>query len=605
MILTLYKNCILNDNYNEVFDLTLRKVDGVESSVFTDYLKSLSNTVINLPNVYYSRNMSFTLRISGDNKAKEAFEYNYCKIEAEGIIRYCFITDIELANSVATYYTEEDIWSNYAYDMQFRYGYLTQSKKLQYNDLDISFYHLPQDYQSNNKIQLYEAHKLATSEDIKFNIICQLQCYTIATKEQPTRRASKYVLITNNAANQAFTYLEATSLLLNMEYASSFATLTLGDNLKWIGIDTANFEIDNVYIIPARWDIGAWIRSASEKDKTAGLVASKSFEMQSKESLISGITTFAANFYNLSYFLIDDGFHHYPRLLEDGIVKNNFKTKSIGTYTSQYDLSMNGTDISYSVTCFSSDTSFTLFLNVQEKIIDITNDFYYDIPIDALTADVMAQRKIAHNLAIYNNVKGIISGTAETALNAGAIASGNISSISSSYIKRNYAKRERADKLLGKKYLTSRTTSSATTKSALGTGSVSGILGGVGDIADGIAGLIAEFTPAYTSVSGVFATSIAILNASLGIVYSEITPDNEKIVNDFISLVGYNVYEVIKQNLIFKQNFTDYNILRFNEIDIYGSFPQSIKLALESILTSGFKIWYNSELKEKIENADI
>ena len=31
----------------------------------------------------------------------------------------------------------------------------------------------------------------------------------------------------------------------------------------------------------------------------------------------------------------------------------------------------------------------------------------------------------------------------------------------------------------------------------------------------------------------------------------------------------------------------------------------NIKEALEDILTNGFKIWYNSELKEKIENADI
>lgn len=596
MILTLYKNCILNDNYNEVFDLTLRTVDGVESSVFTDYLKSLKNTVINLPNVYYSRNMSFTLGISGDNKAKEAFEYNYCKIEAEGIVRYCFITDIQLANSVATYYTEEDIWSNYAYDMQIRYGYLTQSKKLKYNNLDINFYHLPQEYQSNNKIILYEAHKITQSERIKFNIICQLQCYTIATKEHPTKRASKYVLITNSSANYNFTYLEATSLLLSIEYASSFATLTLGDNLKWVGVDTANYEIDNIYIIPARWGIGAWVKNASEQNKTAGLVASKTFEMQSKESALGGFTTFNANFYNLAYFLIDDGFYHNPRLLEEGAIKNNFKTKSIGTYTSQYDLSMNGTDITYSVTCFSSDTSFNLFLNVQEKIIDITNDFYYDIPIDALTADVMAQRKIAHNLAIYNNVKGIISGTAETALNAASLATGNISATTIRTKKLNYGKHGN---------LTSGKYNSQTSYNPLGTGTYKGILGGVGDIADGIAGLIAEFTPAYTSVSGVFATSIAILNASLGIVYSEITPDNEKIVNDFISLVGYNVYEVIKQNIIFSQNFIDYNILRFNEIDIYGSFPQSIKLALENILTSGFKIWYNSELKEKIENADI
>ena len=73
-----------------------------------------------------------------------------------------------------------------------------------------------------------------------------------------------------------------------------------------------------------------------------------------------------------------------------------------------------------------------------------------------------------------------------------------------------------------------------------------------------------------------------------------------------IDEIGYTVYEFTNNNdFIFNNYFTDYNILLFTDVIIYGSFPLNIKEALEDILTNGFKIWYNSELKEKIENADI
>ena len=138
MKITLYKNCILTDNYHEVFDLTLKTVDGVESSVFTDYLKSLEKTEITLENMYYTRNMTFIFSFSGEKRYEEVYSYNYCKIEVEDLVRYCFITDIILCNTVVKYKTKEDIWSNYALDMNIRNSYLARSYKLKYKNKKMS-----------------------------------------------------------------------------------------------------------------------------------------------------------------------------------------------------------------------------------------------------------------------------------------------------------------------------------------------------------------------------------------------------------------------------------------------------------------------------------
>lgn len=606
MILTLYKNCILNDNYNEVFDLTkkTRVIDGITESysVFTDYLKGLDKTTINVPNVYYSRNMSFTLGISGENKAKEAFEYNYCKIEAEGIVRYCFITDIELANSVATYYTEEDIWSNYAYDMQFRYGYLTNSRKLDYkinnNKKQINYYLLPTGYQSNNAPSYARLNPFMF--ETSYNVILQIQCYSLTEKGAVSKRMIRTAILGNAEKNgtkwefktTSFLSGEVEQVLSYLQAESSDTVLIKGADLNdYFGEEAIHFQIDNITIIPSKFGLGKLINNKEQDDILEAVIGASVYNAE----------TFGITFLNLPK-LYNASLLNYgsPELLFSYKLSNDFKIVSFGTRTSQYEINMNGTDIEYDLLIATDNTNFKMLLSFQNKCIDITSDFTYDIPFTALTADVTAQRRIAYNTAMYNGVAEIIGGAADTALNIVSLSGGNITGGSVIKEQRRYGTTKR-----GKKYLTSKKRTEEDFKNPLGSGSAEGVLGGVRSIADGIVGIVNANTPKYTTNTGTFVKSEALVNAQFALCCMKINPDNSEFVENYTNLVGYVVYEIIKDNILFYQDFTDYNICKFETVDIYGSFPQSIKLELEDILTSGFKIWYNSELKEKIENADI
>lgn len=611
MKITLYKNCILNDNYNEVFDLTkkTRVIDGVTESysVFTDYLKSLDSQSIELPNTYYSRDMSFTLRITGDSKFKEALAFNYCKIEVDDLTRYCFITDIELANTVATYYTEEDIWANYAYGMQIRYGYLTNALRTEYKigeeTKKINFYTLPVGYQSNNEPQ-YNRERTMSS---LFNIVLQLQTYNLVTGGETSERIVRTVLLTyyretgtdpetgkkTYVISANFSQKKALEYLTKLQIGSSSKTIALGKNIisYYTSNDTydANFQIDNITIIPKDWGIANYIQDITEEKLTDSVVGMFVTKIEEKTSLISGIDF--VNFPLLYYG--NDYAHITPKTLISGELENDFKIISFGTRTGQYEINMNGTSIPYSLTISSDDTNFKILFNFQNKCIDITNDFVLDLPFDVITADTTAQRKIAKNTAIYNGVANIIGGTAETALNIGALASGNVVSSTESALKRNYAKLTYGEKYLGKRHLSSRKSSTVTKKSATGAGSIGGVVGGLRDIADGIVSIVNANTPQYTTNTGTFVQSEAFLNALYGLCYLSIIPDNNDYVQNMLKLIGYNVFEVIYDNILFNQDFISDNVIKFETVVVYGDFPLDIKSALEDILTSGFRIYYN------------
>lgn len=610
MKITLYKNCILNDNYNEVFDLTkkTRVIDGVTESysVFTDYLKSLDSQSIELPNTYYSRDMSFTLRITGDSKFKEALAFNYCKIEVDDLTRYCFITDIELANTVATYYTEEDIWANYAYGMQIRYGYLTNALRTEYKigkeTKKINFYTLPVGYQSNN-LPKYEQERYT---EHAYNIVLQIQTYNLATGGETSERVVRTVLLsfltetgkdpktgkTIYNVDYTFTQKQVFEYLTDLQIASSSKTIALGANVLsyYTKDDTynANFQIDNITILPDTWGIAVNLGTITQDELSKAIVGFYITQISETEE-VQGIAfiNFPQVFYGNDYS------HILPKELISGEIENNFKIISFGTRTGQYEINMNGTSLPYSLKISCDDTDFKMLLEFQSKCIDITNDFVLDLPFDVITADTTAQRKIAKNTAIYNGVANIIGGTAETALNIGALASGNVVSSTESTLKRSYAKQTYGEKYLGKRHLSSKKSSAVTKKSAIGTGSVGGVVGGLRDIADGIVGIVNANTPQYTTNTGTFVSSEAMLNARYGLCYLEIMPDNSEFVSKMLGLIGYNVFEIIREDIIFNQEFKNDNILKFETVNIYGNFPLDIKSMLEDILTNGFRIYYN------------
>lgn len=122
MILTLYRNCILNDKYYEVFDTKIRGTNT--KSAFVTYLEGLDNTVIEVENVYvkYYGNILLPYDVA---TGITALDYNYMKVENEEQTIYAFINSIELVNQVVNLTYSQDVWANWSDKCTIRQGLLS------------------------------------------------------------------------------------------------------------------------------------------------------------------------------------------------------------------------------------------------------------------------------------------------------------------------------------------------------------------------------------------------------------------------------------------------------------------------------------------------
>lgn len=122
MILTLYRNCILNDKYYEVFDT--KKRGNNDKSAFVTYLEGLDNTVIEVENVYvkYYGNILLPYDVT---TGITALDYNYMKVENEEQTIYAFINSIELVNQVVNLTYAQDVWANWSDKCTIRQGLLS------------------------------------------------------------------------------------------------------------------------------------------------------------------------------------------------------------------------------------------------------------------------------------------------------------------------------------------------------------------------------------------------------------------------------------------------------------------------------------------------
>lgn len=591
MRITLYKNCKLSNRYNFVYDLTREDTGaGGYVSALTLYLSELQTTVIELPNTYYSRNMSFTFNINGDNRFKDAFAYNYCWVKTDdGLERYCFITSIDLGNTVATFHTEEDVWSSYALDMRLEYGYLTNAKQLNYktgnNSSKIINYYLPPvAYQSNDEPIIKSAHAISGN----FNIVLQLQTYKLGTGGDVTDRQVRTVILgTLEKINEAYVYQttdfstdEIFFILTYLQLYSGTQSLIPGQDLTNGKVDTFQyFQIDNITVVPKELNLGSVVDNKTLETlltKTTGIF---SLPINSTTDRFLAFFNFASLFYTSSEIKGRVKGIYY------GVLSNNFKIISFGTRTGQYAIDMNGTSLKYSLRISATNWDFKLLLSFQQKLIDITNDFVLKVPFESLTGDVLAQRKIAKNTAIYNGVRSIAGGVADIAINAVTMNGGSSSSVRNTDYTYAFTKRNRP-------YVLSKKTTYKAKHESQGT--PQGLVGGVFDISNGIVGIVNANTPQYTSNIGTFVSSEGMLNAAYGLCYQEVAPDNETYVNDMIETCGYTVYEILRGvDIIFNQNFSgEKNVLKFETAIISGGFPLDIKEQLESILENGFIIQY-------------
>lgn len=552
MNITLYKKCILSNSYSEVFDVFHK--DSNNKVALERYLASLQKYEIVADNVYVPNSGKITIELDFDyeNVSNNIYEYNYMYLEDtdNNFRRYCFIDDITVVNGLAVISFSEDIWSNYASSMEIRKSLLVRSRATKYGDWSIPFYAPGMEYEGNNELKINELFEKPQNYR-QVAIICQVQLYQLSEQGTVSKREIYEFFVSNKVDTQSSYILmpvqSAYSTILDLIAYSSVNKITF-NNEEW------NYEIYNIILLPEIFNV--------------------SFEVVSPISVLkkTNVTTCI-------------------NLLPDSVVGNesivytaektincNFKQFRIGTILSAFDVVQNGTSLKVKLGYFASKTEFGIYINFQNQIYDITNDFLLELPVSVQTADVTQQQASARELKTMNAKLGIANGALQirkgmldTSIGFGSMllggAVGGVSGI------------------------------------GLMTGGAGGFASGTSEIGKGITSIIGskkELEIAnraqFVSNRGIKLLTNTALTANYGIVIFEIQPDNETEVQANIDNIGYVCNEIVDD--LFNKPITDtvataYNVMRFDFANIFGNFTQNIAKALRAILYNGFKIWYD------------
>ena len=568
MKITLFKKCILSNSYSEVFDVFHK--DSNNKVALERYLASLQKYEIVADNVYVPNSGRITLELSeGD---VNVYEYNYMYLEdvENNFRRYCFIDDITVVNGLAVISFSEDIWSNYASSMEIRKSLLVRSRATKYGSWTIPFYAPGMEYEGNNPLKFVDLNnqniQLSDTNDRNVGFVCQLQVYNLSQEGVISDRQI-YTVAANtfNTETLEHTFLfplkktnakESVYEIIRQLYIKSSAKQFIvpgTDNLP-----SLYYQISNVLLIPAYCVTG-----------------------QSKTNMIGTVNiTGSAScvFYKLDISIGDIPSNDSMVFVKTITLDKNFKRIGVGCITNLQPVVENGTSIEVKIGVAYDDFSIGVYLVFQNQVIEITNDFLFDIPISVQTADVTQQQAANRELKTMNAKLGIANGALQirkgmldTSIGFGSMllggAVGGVAGI------------------------------------GLMTGGAGGFASGTTEIGKGITSIIGSQKQLEVANRSMFATNKGtninynvMLNARFGVVIAYMQPDNETEVQANINNVGYVCNEIVDD--LFNKPITDtvastYNVMRFDFANIFGNFTQNIAKALRAILYNGLKIWYD------------
>ena len=577
MKIILYKKCILSNSYSEVFDVFHKTKDPLtneETVALQRYLSSLTKYEITADNVYVPNSGKITLELDFDyeNVSNNIYEYNYMYLEdvENNFRRYCFIDDITVVNGLAVISFSEDIWSNYASSMEIRKSLLVRSRATKYGSWSIPFYAPGMGYEGNNPLKFTDLAgqniQLSDTNNRNVALICQLQVYNLSQEGVISDRKI-YTVAANTLdielSEGTFVFplkktpaKESVYEIIRQLYIKSSAKefIVPGTN----NLPSLYYQISNVLLLPA------YCVTGQSKTNTIGMVN------------ITGSATCV--FYKLDISIGDIPSNDSMVFVKTITLDKNFKRIGIGCITNLQPVVENGTSIEVKIGVAYDDFSIGVYLVFQNQIIEITNDFLFDIPISVQTADVTQQQAANRELKTMNAKLGIANGALQirkgmldTSIGFGSMllggAVGGVAGI------------------------------------GLMTGGAGGFAGGTTEIGKGITSIIGSQKQLEIANRQMFASNKGtninynvMLNARFGVVIAYMQPDNESEVQANINNTGYVCNEIVDN--IFNKPITDtvataYNVMRFDFTNIFGNFTQNIAKALRAILYNGFKIWYD------------
>ena len=561
MNITLYKKCILSNSYSEVFDVFHK--DNNDKVALERYLASLQKYEIVADNVYVPNSGKITLELNEDNV--NVYEYNYMYLEDtdNNFRRYCFIDDITVVNGLAVISFSEDIWSNYASSMEIRKSLLVRSRATKYGDWSIPFYAPGMEYEGNNTVVIKDIDGNVIDNDYTRTSIFQVACAVNMQLYNLTAQgvANNRILLTGVFA---FSYggdkhlYGSTDMLLQL--VRELTQLSAGTQVSYNGKDYY-YDLVSVKAIPLQFGIF--------KDIITG---NPTVTIQKSDTISYYFYSTQAGIFNN---VISHGILH--KVL-DKTIENDYTRLGIGLISNIIPIENNSTPITYSILVKWDITSWKLYISIQNKLIEISDEFDILIPISVQSADVTQQQAAARELKTMSAKLGIAGGALQ-------IRKGML------------------DTSIGVSGLLLGGAIGGVTGVGSMIGGAGGFVNGTTGIGKGITSIIGSQKELEIANREMFSTSKAIkvnsdgvLNGYYGIVQYFISPDNTTEVQANIDNTGYVCNEIVDD--LFNKPITDtvataYNVMRFDFANVFGNFTQKIAKALRAILYSGFKIWYD------------
>lgn len=595
MKITLYKKCILSNSYSEVFDVfhkTKNPVTNEETVALQRYLSSLTKYEIVADNVYVPNSGKITLELDFDyeNVSNNIYEYNYMYLEDidNNFRRYCFIDDITVVNGLAVISFSEDIWSNYACSMEIRKSLLVRSRATKYGDWSIPFYAPGMAYEGNNNVVVKNRQGEVTNnviiedKNIPYNRIAMgvtIQAYNLTgagknnTRDIYTGIVPVGLTAGNNKRDVYGTPAQFIDRLNFILGQSNFQEVTIYNEKKY-------YEVVEVYAIPRDFNI-----LKSQVDINDALFSIKITEDWTDYFFLNNIFNSSTdNTLNTGNKL----FNKYGELIhcESFEYENDFKRLGIGLFSNIIPIVNNGTKTNVEVYFKRDYTQWGFYFNVENKLINITQDLLVEAPISVQSADVTQQQAAARELKAMNAKMSIAGGAIGIANGVVGTAVGVGSSVMAGVGTMHGPIQSRAG------YGVSVIQNAGNAQTSFN----SGIGGGIMQVIQGAKELEIANREMFSTTKGVSSISDGLLNARIGIVELLIDSDNDIEVQANIDNTGYVCNEIV--NDLFNKPITDevataYNVMRFDFANIFGNFTQNIAKALRAILYNGFKIWYD------------
>lgn len=566
MNITLYANCIVNPNYDEVFS---------KASLFEGYLNTLDSYSMQIPYMYITYSGTLQFEYSNNffptiTSERTIMECSYLKIESavdeEPTKVYAFINHIELINGICILSYTTDIWHSYFDKWNFRNGLLSRTLQLDYYNIKEKEY--PFTIFGTNNVNIKNIKNNNNELLDKCYILCTLQLYKLqsGTDTKVNRILRSYILQYREGLNGYS--------LFNFALGSSDS----GEYTKYNPLTTLDKAIEQLIIGQSRTNKVKLDDSTETQDMyyditNVYLLPKDTIQLGSGYQYADGNFIIASDTKN-NQTLVAKPIDLGDKLIYSAEISCDYKNLSIGCFTNKVELQNNGLNEIAKIKCTIRNDNIYFYLLLDNRIIDITESFRYDLPWQGVTADTLVQRSIStqlQNMTLENSRTKIGIGIAKSSVNAiGSFAQAGLSASPTKII-----------------------------------GNIAGAVNNALDVGSGVADLElnseqekANDAEKYSNSKANECVSQAVINALYGICLFSVNDDenysNYQETQKKLRQVGYKVSHFTdKIDLEHTGRTNPYDIIKFDFVRICG-LPTDLNNAIKQILLNGTKMWYTS-----------